>query len=79
MVFERTKIYEEAELPMIVIYENPTDFPGKFVARLWDMIWPTDLHVVKDTYEELLEEIPDFMVKIQRLPFDDPVIKEVWM
>ena len=43
------------------------------------MIWPTDLHVVKDTYEELLEEIPDFMVKIQRLPFDDPVIKEVWM
>ena len=33
MVFERTKIYEEAELPMIVIYENPTDFPGKFVGQ----------------------------------------------
>lgn len=69
-----------AFVPLITIYEHPADFPGKYVARIWDLGRPTALAVMADTYGELMERIPyREMVKMPRRPDDDPVIMEVWM
>ncbi|WP_089610078.1 hypothetical protein [Dehalobacterium formicoaceticum] len=66
-------------VPIIVIYNNPADYPGKFVARLWDVNKPTRYAVVKDTLEEARKAIPYFMWRIGRDEKDDPVIVEIWM
>lgn len=28
--------YSDIEVPLVVIYDSPKDFPGKVVARVWD-------------------------------------------
>lgn len=80
MVFDPAEIRKKAFVPMIVIYKNPADYPGKYVARLWDMNKPTGEFAVADTYEELIKEVPvGDMVRMPRHPDDDPVICEIWM
>lgn len=64
--------------PMIVIYDNPRDIPGKFVARLWKYGRATMDCVVKDTLEEIRQEIPPGFYRMGRQHMDDPVIVEVW-
>jgi hypothetical protein len=67
--------------PMWTVYENPTDYPGKFVARLFHGETPTASIVIADD----LETIRDMMqfefglVKLMRSPGDDPKIVEVWL
>lgn len=70
----------DLKMPMIVIYNNDTkDYPGMFVARLFDLNSPTNCVVIKPTYEEIYDVIPQHMVKMDRSQIDDPVIKEVWV
>lgn len=28
--------YSDMQFPMIVVYDNPSDFPGKVIARVWE-------------------------------------------
>lgn len=67
-------------VPIIAIYYNTSDFPGLYVARLFDINKPTPYMVKAQTMEELYERLPlGNMVKIQRAPCDDPVIVETWI
>jgi hypothetical protein len=66
-------------LPMIVVYENPVDFPGKYVARMWDCNDVTELAMVKDTLTEIHNGIPHGFICTEPSPHDDPVIIEVWL
>jgi hypothetical protein len=66
-------------MPIVVVYKNTKDYPGQFVARLWDLITPTEVVVVKGTLEEIRNEIPKGFVNIGRMSFDDPVIVESWI
>lgn len=65
--------------PLIVVYANPSDFPDKFVARLWDLNRPTKLAVFTNTIAEIREAIPDQFVRLDPSPDDDPVITEIWI
>jgi hypothetical protein len=66
-------------LQLWTVYENPRDYPGKFVARLFLNDEPTQIHHVAATLWQLLEMIPENLVRIPRDPQDDPCILEVWI
>lgn len=66
-------------MPIIVVYKDTKDYPGQYVARLWDLITPTEVVVVKNTLEEIRNEIPEGFINIGRMSNDDPVIVESWI
>lgn len=63
--------FKECKLPMIIIYFNPSDFPFQYVARLFNVNVPTKHHVVADTYNEILEYVPEYMHCFDRNINDD--------
>lgn len=65
--------------PMIAIYRNPKDFPGAYVARLWELDKPTDFVMIADTLPKIREGIPGNFARINRSLEDDPVIVETWV
>jgi hypothetical protein len=71
-----------ASLVMWVVYRSPSDYPGKFVVRRWSIADALEPELkpegVVDTLEEARDLIPPGLVCLDRLPSDDPVIKEVW-
>jgi hypothetical protein len=69
----------EIKFPLITIYENPFDYPGKFVARLFDMQIPTTCVVIGDTIGEVRKTIPNGMIRFGRYLEDDKAIVEVWL
>jgi hypothetical protein len=67
-------------VPIIVVYNSLLDFPGKYVARLWDIHnRPTAYVMLKDTLDEIRAGIPETMVRLDRAETDDPVIVESWL
>lgn len=77
--FDYRRIVDIARLPMICVYEKPTDYPDKYVARLWDGQYPTRLVAVADTLDDIKEKIPPNMVLIPRVEKDDPTIIGSWL
>jgi hypothetical protein len=72
--------FDKTALPMIVVYHNPEDFPGKYVARLvYSPHGPTKYAIVKDTFSEIRESMPSGMRRIPPFKEDDPVIVEVFI
>jgi hypothetical protein len=72
-------------LAVIVIYRNPSDFPGKYVVRRqWAgrggvLIEPGTLAVV-DTLDQARAAVPPEQdTRLNRQPDDDPCIVEVWL
>jgi hypothetical protein len=65
------------------VYENPSDFPGKFVVRR-SMANAGVLRMeraawfVGDTLEDARASIPQHLHQQPREPDDDPPIVEVW-
>lgn len=70
-------------MPLFTVYYSPTDFPGKYVVRLFDGPLPTRLLAVKDTLEDARAAIPQGpplgFVRTERSKTDDPVILESWI
>jgi hypothetical protein len=69
-----------------VVYDNPTDYPGMFVAREWIIgrgtMRPSEVTPYVDPY---LENVRRFIAAvapgsfcITRSPEDDPTIVETW-
>jgi len=72
----------EGAMVMAVVYESPSDYPGRVVARFFDNGLPTDRCIVanEDNYGWLANTLEYCgFVKIQRHELDDPKIKEVWL
>lgn len=65
--------------PLICVYENPKDYPGKYVARLWDRDSPTNLIALTDSLADLRKLMPLGMKIRAREARDSPVIVEVWI
>jgi hypothetical protein len=61
------------------IYNSPKDYPGKFVARRWELTTPTDEVIVADTLDEVRERLPLGLRCLDRHSGDDPVIVETWL
>lgn len=71
----------DLKLPMIVIYEKPSDFPNHFVARIWEATIPapTDVAMVESTLDAIHAGIPGRFIRMDRTPGDDPNILETWI
>lgn len=66
-----------------VIYQNPRDFPGKFVLRPQDTsregIRPWSVAQTFDSLVAARAAVPPGLWHLPRDPSDDPVIVESWI
>ena len=69
-------------MPCVTVYASPSDYPGWYVARLFDLGHPLNVHIRRRTVEEIRADI------IRRfpgmIPFapgadDEPCIVETWI
>jgi len=69
-----------SDLCIWTITENPSDFPGKFVARrhVVGMGATCDCHVA-DSLEGVRALLPAGLIMLPREEGDDPVIVESWI
>jgi hypothetical protein len=66
-------------IPMWVIYVNPSDHPGKTIARLWTEQGPTG-QIIEGALDDLRVRFESQgLVNIGRNVQDDPCISEVWL
>lgn len=61
------------------VYKSPKDYPGKFVARRWDGLKPTDDVIVADSLAEVREKLPLGLICLDRNLLDDAAIVETWL
>lgn len=75
---------DHRELNIWTIYHNPSDYPGKYVARRFVVIGPTgpfatdDVHVA-DSLAEIWGMIPLGLFRMEPWQGDDPCIVETWI
>jgi hypothetical protein len=70
-----------SHLNMWTIYDNPSDYPGKFVVRRWIVKGPleaADDVIVCDTLEEARSKIPEGLVGVPRAYEDALCTVETW-
>ena len=68
-------------MTLFVIYQNPSDFPGKFVVRKWEeKVADQEPTAVVETLEAAREAVPKWAhFCLKRDPKDDPCIVETWL
>lgn len=75
------------ELDHYVIYEQPKDFPDKFVVRRWLIVGGEEKSaliadkaaLLANTLDEARRLIPPGRYRIPRAQEDDPIIVETWI
>jgi hypothetical protein len=65
--------------PMIMVYAYPDDYPGNYVARLYDGRKGTHIIALADTMEALREAKPERMAVIKKQEKDPPKVVETWL
>jgi hypothetical protein len=70
-------------LALWTVYDHPSDFPDRFIARLWLVSRTgtvmTEETVSAATLEELRDRLPSGLCRLDRDPSDDPVVVETWL
>lgn len=67
-------------LEIWTVYNSPTDYPGKFVARLFINEQPTTLVMVADALTTIRKQLSNKgFVRIPRSEGDEPQIVECWL
>ena len=68
---------------LITIYCNPTDYPNKYVARLFKVepnkLILTNYITIADTLQSIRKTLPTIMYKVDKLVDDDDCIVETYM
>lgn len=72
-----------SKMPLITVYQNTTkDYPGKFVARLFDIrpgeVRYTRYIMLAENLQQIHEDIPKHMTRFAPQSTDDPVVLETW-
>lgn len=71
---------EKGSIKMYTVYKNPSDYPGKYVVRIFHGEIPEEKPLcVEDTLEAARSHIPPGLVHLHRTHEDDPVILETWI
>ena len=73
----------DGTLSLWTVYDNPSDMPGMFVARRFDIgrgeaVW-TDICVIASTLDGVRELIPQGLHCMPRADGDEPQIVETWI
>lgn len=69
----------ENPVEFYVLYENPSDYRGKFVLRRWLNQTPDAQPVIVTTnLIEAMAKLPKNVRCLGRKPGEDPAIKDVW-
>lgn len=66
-------------MPIITVYDNPSDLPGLFVARIYDFDQSTPYAMVKTSLKAIRKGIPVRFARLAPMVGDDPAIVEVWI
>lgn len=70
------------KLPIICVYKWPDDYPDKYVARIFNRTKPTNVIIIRETVEEIREDIiknfPD-KIPFARCKEDCKSIVESWI
>jgi len=72
-------------LAMWTVYDHPTDYPDKYVARRFDVARdgarPTESIIIMDNLDRLRDMLAFEMhlTCLPRSPHDDPKIVETWL
>lgn len=77
--FNYSAIRSIVKMPIFVIFKNPDDFPGKYVARVFDFDKPTRICAVRDNYKDIIATLPEFLHRFPRSPGDAACIMESWI
>ena len=77
--FDMRILEKMTTIPIITVCYNTEDYPGKYVARLWDVDKPTNMVAIAESLEEIRGAKPPEMMIMDRMPNDDPVIVETWI
>lgn len=78
--FLNVNLRQLAHVPIIAVYDNPKDYPGKFVARLWDIRnKPTRYIVLRDSLNDLRQTIPKTLQRLPPTQLDDPILVETYL
>lgn len=83
MIVDSFKIVDisDLEVPMVNMYKQPDDYNDKYVARIYDLIRPTNTIILRDTFEELEEDIKksfDALFYVKRTDDDDLSLIGSW-
>jgi hypothetical protein len=76
--FDLNLLMKITRIPIITVCYNTEDYPGKYVARVWDVDQLTYLVAIADSLEEIRKAKPPGMMLVNRLPGDKPEIVETW-
>ncbi len=68
---------------LYVVYRNPSDFPGQYVARR-QTVGPGTIRIAAQplavgTLDQVRTALPPGLTRLERSPADDPAIFEVWL
>ena len=66
-------------LDVWIVYDSPSDYQGKFVARRFEIKKPTSDVLVADTLPGLRALLPPGLVRLERTQHDQEHIVEVWV
>jgi hypothetical protein len=76
----QNKAIQEGDLWIWTVYANPSDLPGKFVARPFSskLGGPFGFAIVADSLDKCRAALPWGLTRQPRNPADDPVVVEIW-
>lgn len=70
-------------LTIWTVYENPSDYPGMWVLRGFDVgtegVRRREECAVADSLEMIRAQLPPGLARLAPIPGDDPVIYESWV
>ncbi|WP_417898226.1 hypothetical protein ABN702_18580 [Bacillus haimaensis] len=70
---------KEYSMPIICIYNSPSDYKGMFVARLFDVNKPTPIILMRLTLDAIRSEIPVGFTLVPKSAGEDANIVESYI
>ena len=77
--YEDAYIRDGNTMKAIAVYNRPEDFPGGYIARLFNGIEPTCKSITGETLEEIRAGIPEGYTRITRDSQDVLSLVETWI
>ena len=71
-------IMQGLKMPIVVIYYSPADYPGQFIARLFDLEQATKYIMQAEQINDIRERLPAHLTRAPRAQEDAAAIVETW-